>query len=319
MGQSLIPVLLLATVALSSSNVLPMSVNQLNRETLGLDSQYNDNIFSNRYQTRNVLDEIYKLYVGRDNKPALSKLQAMYADPDNNRDDDILSIFNKNDNYNGEGFRKEQWHNYPRQLDRLHQSYEQNNEKRNFEPDPSKERYPDEVAPDDNDINDVTNEFHEDANTGTNNVYDAVISANPLLILKIRLACLNKDFENANANYANLLTSELDSNNLREDEKNDRFRNDNPAVNVIKVKREGISSTQDNQLPENSSENKAVSKRIFSLWSRLQSLNHKGHELQHRRHLHAFYGLPDSDGGGTLTAETRATLMRPPGSPLRWG
>lgn len=73
-------------------------------------------------------------------------------------------------------------------------------------------------------------------------------------------------------------------------------------------------------IPDNPTQTRAVHKRIFSLWSRLQSLNHKGHELQHRRHLHAFYGLPDSDGGGgTLTAQTRATLMRPPGSPLRWG
>lgn len=65
--------------------------------------------------------------------------------------------------------------------------------------------------------------------------------------------------------------------------------------------------------------NKSVEKRIFSLWSRLQGLSPKGHELHHRRHLHAFYGMPDSESGGTLTAETRATFMRPPGSPLRWG
>lgn len=74
--------------------------------------------------------------------------------------------------------------------------------------------------------------------------------------------------------------------------------------------------------PEHEPKNRKVRKRIFSLWSRLQSLNHKGHELQHRRHLYALYGHPDSEGagsGGALTAETRATFMRPPGSPLRWG
>lgn len=248
MGQSLIPVLLLATVALSSSNVLPISTNQLNRESLGLDSQYNDNIFSNRYQTRNVLDELYKLYVGQQNKPTLNKLQLMYADPDNNRDDDILNIFNKNDNYNGEGFRKEQWHNYPRQLDRLHQLYGQNNEKRNFDTDLSKERYTEEIAPDNRHVNDIANEFHLDSNTGTNKVYDTEIAANPLLILKIRLACLNKDVDNANPLYTNVMMSGLEFSNQREEEKNERFRDENPAVNVIKVKREGVSSTQDNEL-----------------------------------------------------------------------
>ncbi|KAJ8734659.1 hypothetical protein PYW08_013909 [Mythimna loreyi] len=317
MRQYIVPVLLLTIVALSSSNVLPMSVNDLNREQLSFDSQHNDNTFSDRYQTRNVIDEIYKLYVAHDDKPGSNKLQLKYADADNNQNDDIFNIISKDDNYNGEGFRKEQWHNYPRQLDRLHQLYEHNTDKRNFDPDPNKE-YTEEVAPDNQEVNDKPNEIYLDSNTATDNVYDAVMAAtNPLLILKMRLASLNKDIDNANAQYANLINLRLGSNNLREDEKNE-FRNENPEVNVMKVKREGVASTQ-TDLSENRTQNKAVNKRIFSLWSRLQSLNHKGHELQHRRHLHAFYGLPDSDGGGALTAETRATLMRPPGSPLRWG
>lgn len=239
MARCFIPVLLLATVALSSSNVLPMNMNHINKESLALEGQYNDNIFSNRYQTRNVLDDIYKLY---ENKPTMSKLKATFADPDNNGDD-ILSIFNKNDNYNGEGFRKEQWHNYPRQLDRLHQIKENNNDKKNFDPDPNKEQYDEEIVPDDPNMNDITNEYHLDTNTDTNNVYEAVIAANPLLILKIRLANLNKD-EDANTNYANLLNSGLESNNLKDDELTADFSNDNPAMNVIKVKRENVFSTQ---------------------------------------------------------------------------
>ncbi|KAJ8734165.1 hypothetical protein PYW07_014716 [Mythimna separata] len=318
MRQYVVPVLLLAIVALSASNVLPMSENDFNREQLSFDSQHNDNTFSDRYETRNAIDEIYKLYVAHENKPGSNKLQLkIYTDADNNQNDDIFNIISKDDNYNGEGFRKEQWHNYPRQLDRLHQLYEHNTDKRNFDPDPNKE-YTEEVLPDNQDINDKANEVYLDSNPGTDNVYDAVMAAtNPLLILKMRLATLNKDIDNANARYANLINSGLGSNNLREDEKNE-FRNENPEMSAMKVKREGVASTQ-NELTENPTQNKAVNKRIFSLWSRLQSLNHKGHELQHRRHLHAFYGLPDSDGGGTLTAETRATLMRPPGSPLRWG
>lgn len=249
MGQYLVPVLLLATVAFSSSNVLPMSTNELNREQLAIDGQHYDNIFSNRYQTRNVLDEIYKMYAERENNPELiSKLQLTYGDSDNNRNDDIFSIINNNDNYNGEGFRKEQWHNYPRQLDRLHQFYEHDTEKRIFEPDPNSERYTEEVAPDNQDTNDITNEFHLNSNTDTNNICDAAAATNPLLILKIRLACLNKDIDNANAQYANLMISGIESNNLREDEKNEQFKNENPEVNFIKVKREGVASTQNKEL-----------------------------------------------------------------------
>ncbi|KAF9416688.1 hypothetical protein HW555_006001 [Spodoptera exigua] len=315
MGQYIVPVLLLAIVALSSSNgnVLPISINDFNREQLGYDSQ-NDNIFSDRYERRNVLDQIYKMYVAQENKAgSINDLQPKYADVDNNQNDDIFNILSKNDNYNGEGFRKEQWHNYPRQLDRLHNFYGRDTDKRNFDPDPNKERYTEEVAPD------RTNEIYLDSKPATNNVYDAVVAApNPLLILEMRLACLNKDIGNANAQFGNLIDAGLET-NMREDYKNE-FRNENPEVSVIKVKREGVTSSQSNEsTDENQTQNKAVNKRIFSLWSRLQSLNHKGHELQHRRHLHSFTGHLDSDGGGALTAETRATFLRPPGSPLRWG
>lgn len=220
-----------------------MSVNDLNREQPSFDSQHNDNTFSDRYQARNILDEIYKVYVAHDTKPGFNKWQLKYADTDNKQNVDIFNIISKDDNYNGEGFRKEQWHNYPRQLDRLHQLYEQNTDKRNFDPDPNKE-YTEEVAPENQDVNDRTNEIYLDSNPGMNNVYDAVIAAtNPLLILKMRLASLNKDIDNANAQYANLINSGLESNNLREDEKYE-FRNENPEVNVIKVKREGVPNTQ---------------------------------------------------------------------------
>ncbi|XP_026725846.1 uncharacterized protein LOC113492550 isoform X2 [Trichoplusia ni] len=311
MPQYIVTALLLALVALSSSNVLPVSISDLNREPLGLDG-HSDNTYSNRYQSKNVLDEIYNMYVERENRPGLiNKLQLKYTDTDNKQNDDIFSIINKDDNYNGEGFRKEQWHNYPRQLDRLHEFYGRNAEKRNFDPDPDDDQYTAEVAPDDRDTADKTNEYSSLNSIPDSKVYDTVLTpTNPFLILKIRLACLNKDIDNGK--FATLITG-LESNYQKEDE-----RNENPEVNVMKVKREDIPSSQNNELTDNTTQ-KVVNKRIFSLWSRLQSLNHKGHELQHRRHLHAFYSLPDSDGGGTLTAETRATLMRPPGSPLRWG
>lgn len=240
MGQYIVPVLLLAIVALSSSNVLPRSINDFNREQLGYDSQ-NDNTFSDRNERRNILDQIYKMYVAQQLKPeSINDLQPKYADVDNNQDDDIFNILNKDDNYNGEGFRKEQWHNYPRQLDRLHNFYGRDTDKRNFDPDPNKEQYTEEVAPD------RTNEIYIDSKPATNNVYDAVVAApNPLLILEMRLACLNKDIGNANAQYANLIDGGLET-NVREDDKNE-FRNENPEVSVIKVKREGVTSSQSNE------------------------------------------------------------------------
>lgn len=257
MGQYIVPVLLLAIVALSSSNVLPRSINDFNREQLGYDSQ-NDNTFSDRNERRNILDQIYKMYVAQQLKPeSINDLQPKYADVDNNQDDDIFNILNKDDNYNGEGFRKEQWHNYPRQLDRLHNFYGRDTDKRNFDPDPNKEQYTEEVAPD------RTNEIYIDSKPATNNVYDAVVAApNPLLILEMRLACLNKDIGNANAQYANLIDGGLET-NVREDDKNE-FRNENPEVSVIKVKREGVTSSQSNESTGESKMLKIKSRFIIS-------------------------------------------------------
>lgn len=217
-----------------------MSISDLNREPLGLDG-HTDNTYSNRYQSKNVLDEIYNMYVERENRPGLiNKLQLKYTDTDNKQNDDIFSIINKDDNYNGEGFRKEQWHNYPRQLDRLHEFYGRNAEKRNFDPDPDEERYTAEVAPDDQETADKTNEYNFNS-IPDSNVYDTVLTpTNPFLVLKIRLAGLNKDIDDGK--FATLLAG-LESNYQSEDE-----RNENPEVNVMKVKREDIPSSQNNEL-----------------------------------------------------------------------
>lgn len=61
-------------------------------------------------------------------------------------------------------------------------------------------------------------------------------------------------------------------------------------------------------------------RRMFSMWSRLQSLNPKGHELHHRRHMHAYYIQSAADSNsGIVNAVVPRTPSRPPGSPLRWG
>ncbi|RVE43513.1 hypothetical protein evm_011847 [Chilo suppressalis] len=316
--QSLVPVLLLATVAISTSNVLPvLSINQLETEPADFDGQLNDNIFRiNRNEPRNILNDIfYTISITTpQNNRQIKELQ--YVDIDNNnKPEDESNIMNREDVYNGEGFRKEQWHNYPRQLDRLHEYL--NTNKRT--PDPDDPYDDNDGTPEPNQNNEVnTNEFH--LTTKDENGYESVIAAtNPFLIFKIHLACLNDKLKNTNINSAtDYMSSEPEY--IPNDKKEIYESVINPEVSVTKVKREEEHSPQSTGVSDNSiTKNRAVKKRIFSLWSRLQSFNHKGHELQHRRHLHAYYGLPDGGGGGVLTAETRATFMRPPGSPLRWG
>ncbi|XP_041974196.1 uncharacterized protein LOC121729675 isoform X2 [Aricia agestis] len=202
MRQSLLPLLLLTTITLSLSDVLPLTPVDQTEEPVDGDQEY-DNTFNTVDNDRNIF---YELFKGTDSDKSKSRRKHKTYP---------VKIFNdatQSENYDDKGYRKEQWHNYPRQLDRLHRSsYE----------------------------------------------YPEIETAN--------------DFDYSEKN-----------------------KDTNPQ------------------------ERKSVNKRIFSLWSRLQSLSHKGHELHHRRHLYSFYGLPEG-GGGALTAETRASLVRPPGSPLRWG
>lgn len=335
MRQYLVPVLLLAITAQCLSNVLPvLSLTQLEAETLGPNSQQNDNIFiSNSYQIKDILkDKFHEIpySIEKSVQKGIKNLHFGYTNEGNNPN--IYNSIEKDNNNYDEGFRKEQWHNYPRQLDRLSMYFnsKQNTDKRNLYPENliNKALYPEATITDnkyrDKGYDMITNEFQLDSNPDTSSFYDPVATAtNPLLILKIRLASLSNNLLNADTEqYQNFVSNE------NEITKNISIREPNifdgeiyPALNMIKVKREGVVNiVQDNEVAEDAStENKAIKKRIFSLWSRIQGLNPKGHELPHRRHLHAFYGMPDNNGGGPLTAETRAILMRPPGSPLRWG
>ncbi|XP_049886930.1 uncharacterized protein LOC126381493 [Pectinophora gossypiella] len=321
MRQLLVPVLLLAAVALSSSNVLPMtSADRL--DTNAMNGQQYDNIFSNRYNTRNVLDTMfYTVPGGTSQSTRLLRKIGKYKNTNNNRAKESLNaVVNEEDNYDGEGFRKEQWHNYPRQLDRLHEyllDYRDGDMKRSIDTDDlGMEEYDATESKEKSSSNIATNEYLLDNNEDKHNTYDAVIAAtNPFLILKVHLTCLSNRLKKMpETNPEELFQTDLKK--KTNDVEGRLFTNEiNPAA---KVKREGVTA-QENELSNDnsSSKKKTVNKRLFSLWSRLQSLSHKGHELPHRRHL-TFYGFPDSDGGGALTAETRA-MMRPPGSPLRWG
>ncbi|XP_026764601.2 uncharacterized protein LOC113522945 [Galleria mellonella] len=327
MRQFLVPVILLAIIALSSSNVLPIiSLYEVKTEPFDLNSQ-NDNIFSNKFQTRNILNDIfYNVPIGTTENNKYAKIRKLkYDEWDNNRVENDLNNIKKDNRYNGKGFRKEQWHNYPRQLDRLHKYLYDDNiiDKRNSNPEDTTD-YMDELEPKFLDRNNdlTTNEFLIYNNGDEPNIYDAAIATtNPFLILKIRLACLSNKLESIDLSkdISTILSEPSSSIDKKEEEK--IFANElNPSVDAVKVKRENLSESPEKELTENDLNGKrSVKKRIFSLWSRLQSLSPKGHELHHRRHIHSFYGLPNNGGSGVISAETRATLMRPPGSPLRWG
>ncbi|XP_059047499.1 uncharacterized protein LOC131842944 [Achroia grisella] len=329
MRQFLVPVILLAIIALSSSNVIPiMSLYQHKTEPFHYSSQ-DDNILSNKFHNRNILNEIFynqpMRIMDKEKYLKVRKLPLLkYSQWDNNEDHTDLNIIKKDDSYNGEGYRKEQWHNYPRQLDRLHKYLLNNVDKRNSNSDDTAD-YISEIDPKTLDrSNDLTtNEFLVyNNNDDSPNIYDtAVATTNPFLILKIRLACLNNKLENTDftRDIGTILSEAPQSIDKKEEEK--ILTNDlNPSIDAVKVKRENLNESREKELTDNALNGKrSVKKRIFSLWSRLQSLSPKGHELHHRRHLQALYGLPNGDGSGIISAETRATLMRPPGSPLRWG
>ncbi|CAH2068368.1 unnamed protein product, partial [Iphiclides podalirius] len=253
----------------------------------------------------------------------------MNTDYDNSGDEkDFSDKNNKVENYDDDGYRKEQWHNYPRQLDHLHRqdTRDESNEAAIAERS--------EIEPIDRQFDDFTrNEFRLRSAYDDHNVYENVVAAtDPFLVLRVQLTYLRDDVNRNDFNqYPNSFSSKSENDPRRNMEDNNLFLEDiESTAHLVKVKREDPTKIGDNEIThegsfiseiENSSgSKKAVKKRLFSLWSRLQSLSHRGHELHHRRHMHAFYSSPDNiKGNGIVTAQTRATFVRPPGSPLRWG
>ncbi|CAH2100148.1 unnamed protein product [Euphydryas editha] len=309
--QSLLPVALLTTITLSSSAVLPiLSIKKLDTDSL-FDDQDNDNTLKINRLTDINPNVFYKVFIGtsKDNLQKKSHATRLkYLINDNNQEKNMFNgAIDTENNYDDDGFRKEQWHNYPRQLDRLNKNLLLNKQLQNI------------IDMDDLGklkISDDTRNFNHYLSDDAYGNFDTDIIAEPLLILKIKLAYLTKNMKNDDTDMIPLESmTDNDDNKIRE--KDALLENDEKSV--VKVKRKEKLNREDITFLENpSNDKKSIKKRIFSLWSRLQSLSHRGHELHHRRHLYAFYGLPE-DSGGALTAETRATFLRPPGSPLRWG
>lgn len=240
MKQSLVPVLLLATVALSSSNVLPMLPDQ--ESTLGIDSQLHDNIFSDKLN--NIF---YTVPFGTSQNNRQPSKISKYIDTNNDRaDENFDGTVNKEDHFDGEGFRKEQWHNYPRQLDRLHkylfEHYDSSRLPDVFDSDDAN----DERDNRDSRMDDLTNEFHIASREG-HNIYDTVLAAtNPLLILKIHLACLDNGVPSSE--YSNHQDMEKLKSILEQTNGNENSLSSNEIDLGLKVKREG-KTTQEFNFP----------------------------------------------------------------------
>lgn len=241
MRNSLVPVLLLATVALSSSNILPILSMREKPEPRGY-GQTNDNIFSNKHESSNDLNDLFfKIDIDNQKPVDAHKLfQDDYLNTDNTADEEYNTP--KDDIYDVKGFRKEQWHNYPRQLDRLNKYlYDNfNSDKRNLEPDDPGEYSDTEGSPESpNDItsNEIQLDDSYDSHPPVDEADKAAAIMNPLIVLKIHLACLNKDAE-----FIRFPDRTSEGNLLRQNENQDyasKLSDDNPKSILVKVKREG--------------------------------------------------------------------------------
>lgn len=238
MRNILVPVLLLAAVALSSSNVLPILSMRDKPDPQGY-GQPTDNTFSSKHQSNDDMNDLF-FKIDMNNQRSLDTrelFQDDFSKPNDKAAEEYSSL--KDDIYDVKGFRKEQWHNYPRQLDRLNKYFYEhfNPYKRNFEPDDPGEYSDMERNPEG--LSDISNEIHLE-DSFDKPVYEADKAAaimNPLIVLKIHLACLNKDVD---FNRLSDRTSDLESNELRHNDNEDyNLSEENPRTNLVKVKREG--------------------------------------------------------------------------------
>lgn len=217
MRQQLVPALFLAA-ALTHALSAPLD-----------GTQTKDNTFRDNYVTRNFYNTVLcKETVHGDDvlRPCSYYRQRGYTFDDSRNA--YVGTVDRDDNYNGEGFRQEQWHNYPRQLDRLqHSPYDRNiasRVKKIFEPDPGRDNMPDSL------INYLSTNGY---------VYDSfVASTSPMLILKIRLACLKAGRANTTLSAAARdMRARLHAYGLQEDVANEQQITDDPNVEVIPKKR----------------------------------------------------------------------------------
>lgn len=224
MCRRLLPLVLLTTITLSSSNVLPiLSINKLDTEAL-LDDQDSDNTFNNKH---NINPNIfYKVFIEtpKDNTRKISQI-SRYMDGDNQ---DAKKLDNEDND--DEGLRKEQWHNYPRQLDRLNSRLDE-------------DMVLEKILLDTENL-EARDDISQYINDNVGSLYDSSSIDGPLLVLKIRLAYLNDNINDADANkfqYPDLVPVKTAYTIDREED----VLKANDIESFVKVKRKGKPRVED--------------------------------------------------------------------------
>lgn len=228
--QSLLPVVLLTTITLSSSTILPiLSIKKLDTDSL-LEDQDSDNTLKTNRLTSINPNVFYKILI-ESSKDNLQKkthpTRLKYSIDDNNQERKIFdgSIDTEN-NYDNEGFRKDQWHNYPRQLDRLNKNLLLNKHLENV------------INIDDlgkTKRSDDTRNLYNYLNDDVYGNFDTDIIAEPLFILKIKLAYLTNNIKNDDTDLIPLVSSTYNDDN-KVKEKDAILGNDNKSVTKVKRK-----------------------------------------------------------------------------------
>lgn len=245
---------MLTTVALSASDVLPILPDRNTVQVFNIDDQSDNNIYSNSYQDSDLPNSIFY-----NNAAAGDR----YVSPPNFRDDnlsmnndnynldegDLNENYVKEDNYDDKRYRKEQWHNYPRQLDRL-----QNSKHTRDETDEVAIPKPSFSKPIDGHFDDYsTNEFRVESTDGDRNVYENVVAAtNPFLVLKVQLMYLRDDADGEDSNqYPNLYLLQSETDQSKNVQDNNNYMKDiESKSNLVKVKREEPTNDDDNEIAD---------------------------------------------------------------------
>lgn len=195
-----------------------------------MEDQDSDNTLKTNRLTSINPNVFYKILI-ESSKDNLQKkthpTRLKYSVDDNNQERNFFdgSIDTEN-NYDDEGFRKEQWHNYPRQLDRLNKNLLLNKhlEKIINIADLGKPKSSDD-----------TRNLYNYLNDDVYGNFDTDIIAEPLFILKIKLAYLNKNIKNDDTDLIPLVSSANDDDNKIK-ENDAMLGNDDKSVTKVKRK-----------------------------------------------------------------------------------
>ncbi|KAI8429690.1 hypothetical protein MSG28_000258 [Choristoneura fumiferana] len=318
MRRVIIPMLLLTAAALTNGVVLPL-LRPLEASPSPSSLENENNHITQNAQTE---CEILKIFFCKNadwmNVNNQLKTWKMFGDPTDNNPEGIdyndYMIHGVSDDY---GSQKDPWIRFPRPFDRLQKALQNNYY--DFLKDNAKEKsgkfgYFKKYPP----LQSVNTEQLQNQDIPiTNNEAVYATYVDPFDFFKFRLNRQYKNMAYQHLYYDNPST-EVD---LGKPEERKNWDN-SPLVEDVTVKRDGDSGPGQKEIPDNlvfnEDQKSAEQKKLFSFWSRLQSMSQKGRKLPTRRYAFVYYG-PDGVRDGPLTAEIRASHLRPPGQPLRWG